>query len=77
VGSSPASTTSERAKALRGAFGAAILIAHEIHGAAAEAHLPDPAILLVVATTVLGCIFGALGGYLRERLMQRSDIAAS
>jgi hypothetical protein len=58
-------------------FGGAILIAHEIHGAAAEAHLPDPAILLVVATTVLGCIFGALGGYLRERLMQRSDIAAS
>jgi hypothetical protein len=48
-------------------FGAAILIAHEIHGATAKAHLPDPAILLVVATTLLGCLFGALGGYLRER----------
>jgi hypothetical protein len=48
-------------------FGAAILVAHEIHGATAKAHLPDPAILLVVATTLLGCLFGALGGYLRER----------
>jgi hypothetical protein len=48
-------------------FGASILIAHEIHGATAKADLPDPAILLAVATTVLGCLFGALGGYLRER----------
>jgi hypothetical protein len=51
-------------------FGAAILIAHEIHGATAKADLPDPAILLVVATTLLGCLFGALGGYLRERAMR-------
>jgi hypothetical protein len=48
-------------------FGSSILIAHEIHGAAAEAHLPEPAVLLVVATTVLGAAFGALGGYLRGR----------
>jgi hypothetical protein len=48
-------------------FGASILIAHEIHGAEAEAHLPEPAILLVVATTLLGVAFGALGGWLRER----------
>ena len=48
-------------------FGAAILIAHEIHGAEAEAHLPDPAVLLVVITTVLGVAFGALGGWLRAR----------
>ncbi len=48
-------------------FGASILIAHEIHGAEAEAHLPDPAILLVVVTTLLGVAFGALGGWLRER----------
>ena len=48
-------------------FGASILIAHEIHGAEAEAHLPEPAILLVVVTTVLGVAFGALGGWLRER----------
>ena len=51
-------------------FGSAILIAHEIHGAEAEAHLPEPAILLVVVTTVLGAAFGALGGVLRGRTMQ-------
>lgn len=54
-------------------FGASILIAHEIHGADAKAHLPDPAVLLVVITTVLGVAFGALGGALR----QRATLAAS
>jgi hypothetical protein len=53
-------------------FGAAILIAHEIHGADAKADLPKPAILLIVITTVLGVGFGALGGWLRERTMQRA-----
>lgn len=51
-------------------FGGSILIAHEIHGAEAEAHLPEPAILLVVITTVLGIGFAALGGWLRERTAQ-------
>jgi hypothetical protein len=54
-------------------FGASILIAHEIHGADAEAHLPEPAILLVVITTVLAVAFGALGGWLRERASRRAD----
>ena len=49
-------------------FGASILIAHEIHGAEAEAELPEPAILLVLVTTLLGAAFGALGGYLRARI---------
>ena len=48
-------------------FGGSILIAHEIHGASAKADLPDPAILLVVVTTVLAVGFAALGGWLRER----------
>ena len=48
-------------------FGGSILIAHEIHGAEAEAHLPEPAVLLVVVTTLLGAAFGALGGWLRQR----------
>ena len=48
-------------------FGASVLIAHEIHGATAKADLPDPAILLVVITAVLGVALGALGGYLRAR----------
>jgi hypothetical protein len=49
-------------------FGSAILIAHEIHDVAAEAKLPDPAILLVLLTAVLGSGFGAIGGRLRVRL---------
>lgn len=49
-------------------FGASILIAHELHGREAQAHLPDPAILLVVVTTVLGVAFAAAGGALRARL---------
>ena len=48
-------------------FGAAILLAHEIHGAEAKADLPDPAVLLVMITTVLGVAFAAHGGWLRER----------
>jgi hypothetical protein len=56
-------------------FGSSILIAHEIHGAEAEAHLPEPAILLVVLTTLLGAAFGALGGYLRERSMRGAAAA--
>jgi hypothetical protein len=48
-------------------FGISILVAHEVHGAAAEAELPDPAVVLVAITTVLGVAFAALGGWLRER----------
>jgi hypothetical protein len=58
-------------------FGAAILIAHEIHGAEPEAHLPDPAILLVVVTTVLGMGFAALGGRLRERAIAGAPAGAA
>lgn len=48
-------------------FGGSILVAHEVHGAAAEAHLPEPAVLLVAITTLLGAVFAALGGSLRAR----------
>jgi hypothetical protein len=48
-------------------FGAFILIAHELDGREAAADLPDPAILLVVATLVFGALLGALGGYARGR----------
>jgi hypothetical protein len=48
-------------------FGGAILIAHEIHGAEPTVELPEPPILLVVLTTVLGAGFAAIGGWLRER----------
>jgi DNA uptake protein ComE-like DNA-binding protein len=56
-------------------FGASILIAHEIHGAEAKAHLPEPAIVLVVITTVLAIGFAALGGWLRERVERREEAA--
>jgi hypothetical protein len=49
-------------------FGASILIAHELHGADAKAHVPDPAIVLVVVTTILGIALGAAGGALRSRV---------
>ena len=63
----------ERSGALRGLlagllFGAFILIAHEVSGQDAEAHLPDPAIVLVAVTTLLGGAFGAIGGALRARV---------
>jgi hypothetical protein len=48
-------------------FGGSILIAHEIHGADAKADLPDPEVLLIVITTLLGGAFGAVGGWLRGR----------
>jgi hypothetical protein len=48
-------------------FGGAILIAHEISGAEPERDLPDPAIVLLVVTTVLGVAFAALGGWIRQR----------
>ena len=47
-------------------FGAAILIVHEITGDA-EAHLPEPPIVLAAFTTVLGAILGALGTFLVGR----------
>lgn len=54
-------------------FGSFILIAHEIAGTEAEARLPEPAILLVVITTVLGAVFAALGGWLRARAERRAE----
>jgi hypothetical protein len=54
-------------------FGGSILIAHEIHGADAKAHLPEPGILLVLITTGLGAAFGALGGRLRQGAEARAE----
>ena len=48
-------------------FSVGILIAHEIHGAEAKADIPHPAILIVPIFVILGVLFGALGGWLRDR----------
>jgi hypothetical protein len=53
-------------------FGAFILIAHEIHGEEAKADLPEPAIILVVITTVLAVGFAALGGWARARAERKA-----
>jgi hypothetical protein len=68
-----------RAGALRGivagsVFGACILIAHEIHGEEAKAHLPEPAILLVAITTGLAVPLAALGGWLRQRQERKANV---
>jgi hypothetical protein len=50
-------------------FGVWILIGHGVlFDEEPKAHLPDPEILLVVITTVLGVLLGALGGRHRARL---------
>lgn len=48
-------------------FGAALLIAFELTGKEATIDLPEPEILLIVLTTVIGAGLGAAGGALRSR----------
>ena len=48
-------------------FGTFILFAKEISGSDPKAHLPDPEVILVVITTVLGIALGALGGRSRGK----------
>ena len=65
-----------KAGALRGIvagslFGGFILIVYELRGEPAKAELPEPAILLIVLTTVLAVCFAALGGWLRLRAIRR------
>jgi hypothetical protein len=48
-------------------FGTAILTANGLAEEPPKAHLPDPAILLVVITAVAGAALGALGGRMRMR----------
>lgn len=48
-------------------FGSGILIAFELTGGEARVGLPEPAILLIVVTTLIGAALGALGGAVRIR----------
>lgn len=53
-------------------FGVGILLAHGLAKTKAKATLPDPEILLVVITTLVGAGLGALGGALRGRRERRA-----
>ena len=57
-------------------FGVGILIGHELEGSEPKAHIPDPAILLLVITVGLGVILGAIGGRLRARVEAATRAAA-
>jgi hypothetical protein len=57
-------------------FGVFILFGHEFSDMDPKAHLPEPEILLVVITTVLGALLGALGGRSRARRARREPVPA-
>ena len=48
-------------------FGTFILLAATLTGDEAKADVPDPQAVLPIVTTVLGALFGAIGGALRAR----------
>ena len=61
-----------RAGAARGVlggalFGSSILLGHALEGSHPKAHLPEPEVILVVITTLLGAGLGWLGGRTRAR----------
>ena len=59
-------------------FGVFILVGHSVFGQEATAHIPQPHVILVVLTTVLGALFGAWGGALRAKSeAKRSGAAAA
>lgn len=53
-------------------FGSSILLVDALSGLERQAHLLDPAILLVVLTTFFGAVLGFFGGLTRERLARRT-----
>lgn len=57
-------------------FGVAILVGHSVFGQEAKATLPQPHAVLVVITTVLGAILGAIGGARREKAQARRGAPA-
>jgi len=58
-------------------FGTFILLAKEVSGSDPKAHLPEPEVLLVVLTTVLGIFLGWLGGRSRGKREARAAAAAT
>src|SRR5919201_2967376 len=48
-------------------FGTFILLAHAIAGAHAKAKIPEPHVVLPIATTLIAIALGAIGGAIRAR----------
>jgi hypothetical protein len=55
-------------------FGIFILLGKEISGMDPKADLPDPQVLLVVLTTVIGAGLGALGGRRRGKRLEAEGV---
>ena len=51
-------------------FGTFILLAHAVAGTDAKTKLPDPHIVLPIATTLISVVLGAIGGALRARSLR-------
>src|SRR4051795_1982676 len=51
-------------------FGTFILLAHAIAGTHAKAKLPEPHVVLPIATTLIAVALGAIGGALRARSLR-------
>ena len=58
-------------------FGSFILLGHKIAGTDPKADLPDPQVGLVIVTTIVGGILGALGGRYRQRRENAEPVAAA
>ena len=57
-------------------FGTMIVAVSAVSGLDPKAQLPHPAGFLPVLTTILGMLFGAIGGWLRSRHDRRERLAA-
>jgi ABC-type antimicrobial peptide transport system permease subunit len=57
-------------------FGTFILLAHAITGEDAKAKLPEPHIVLPIATTLISIVLGAIGGAIRARRLRATSAAA-
>ena len=57
-------------------FGTFILLAHAVAGTDAKTKLPDPHIVLPIATTLISIVLGAIGGAIRARSLRAAATRA-